>query len=88
MKDIMGIKEMCIVSYKGFVEDVKLGDFILIDDGLVGLRVKEINGEDIVCVVENLGIVKNYKGVNVFGVKINLLVIIFKDISDIEFGIS
>lgn len=88
MKDIMGTKEMCTVSYKGLAEDVKSGDSILIDDGLVGLRVKEINGEDIVCVVENSGIVKNHKGVNVPGVKINLPAITPKDISDIEFGIS
>ena len=35
---------MCTVSYKGLANDVKTGDTILIDDGLVGLRVKEING--------------------------------------------
>ncbi|MCC0686262.1 pyruvate kinase [Clostridioides sp. ZZV15-6383] len=88
MKDIIGTKEMCTVSYKGLAEDVKAGDSILIDDGLVGLRVKEINGEDIVCIVENSGVVKNHKGVNVPGVKINLPAITPKDISDIEFGIS
>ena len=88
MKDVMGTKEMCTVSYKGLAKDVVPGNTILIDDGLVGLRVDEINGEDIHCTVENSGIVKNHKGVNVPGVKINLPALTQKDISDIEFGIS
>ena len=88
MKDVMGTKEMCTVSYKGLANDVVAGDTILIDDGLVGLRVNEINGDDILCTVENSGIVKNHKGVNVPGVKINLPALTDKDISDIEFGIS
>ena len=88
MKDVVGTKEMCTVSYKDLANDVKSGDVILIDDGLVGLRVQEVNGDDIVCLVENSGIVKNHKGVNVPGVKINLPAITPKDISDIEFGIS
>ena len=88
MKDIVGNKEMCTVSYKGLAKDVVPGDTILIDDGLVGLRVDEVNGDDIVCTVENSGVVKNHKGVNVPGVKINLPALTEKDISDIEFGIS
>lgn len=88
MKDVVGTKEICTVSYKGLAEDVNPGNVILIDDGLVGLRVKEVNEEDIVCIVENSGIVKNHKGVNVPNVSINLPAITDKDISDIEFGIS
>ena len=88
MKDVMGNKEVCTVSYKGLANDVKTGDTILIDDGLVGLTVKEVNGDDIVCEVQNSGIVKNHKGVNVPGVKVNLPAITEKDRSDIEFGIE
>ena len=84
MNDVVGTKEICTVSYKDLAKDVVAGDTILIDDGLVGLKVKEVNGEDIVCVVENSGIVKNHKGVNVPGVKINLPAITPKDRSDIE----
>lgn len=40
------------VSYKELVND-KVGDTILIDDGLVGLRINEIKGNDIICTVEN-----------------------------------
>ena len=48
MKDVIGDKERCTVSYKGLANDVKPGDTILIDDGLVGLTVKEVNNDDIV----------------------------------------
>ncbi|UPA30686.1 pyruvate kinase [Terrisporobacter glycolicus] len=88
MADVMGTKEICTVSYKGLADDVVKGDLILIDDGLVGLRVEEVVGEEIHCIVENSGIVKNHKGVNVPGVKINLPALTPKDISDIEFGIT
>ena len=88
MKDVIGDKERCTVSYKGLANDVKPGDTILIDDGLVGLTVKEVNNDDIVCEVQNSGIVKNHKGVNVPGVKVNLPAITEKDRSDIEFGID
>ena len=56
MKDVMGNKDMCTVSYKGLAADVTSGDTILIDDGLVGLTVKEVNGDDIVCEVQNSAI--------------------------------
>ena len=88
MKDVIGTKDICTVSYKELKKDVVSGDTILIDDGLVGLKVQEVDGEDIVCIVENSGIVKNHKGVNVPGVKINLPAVTPKDESDIEFGIK
>ena len=64
MDDVLGTKEKCTVSYKELVNDVKVGDTILIDDGLVGLKINEIKGSDIICTVENSGIVKTHKGVN------------------------
>ena len=88
MEDVVGTQEICTVSYKGLANDVVAGDLILIDDGLVGLRVDEVCGNEIHCTVENSGIVKNHKGVNVPGVKINLPALTPKDVSDIEFGIT
>lgn len=86
-KEILGTNERCSVSYIDLAKDVVVGDRILIDDGLVGLKIREINGDDIVCTVENAGIIKNNKGVNVPNVKINLPAITPKDRGDIEFGI-
>lgn len=87
-RDVMGNKDICSVSYEGLAKDVKTGDKILIDDGLVALEVIEIkNSTDIICRVLNAGGVKNHKGVNVPNVKINLPAITPKDRADIEFGI-
>ena len=87
MEDVPGTREICSVSYKGLIGDVKPGDEILIDDGLIGLSVKEIKGQDIICTVENGGEIKNHKSINVPGVTVKLPAITDKDKKDIEFGI-
>jgi len=88
-RDVLGDNTICNVSYAGLAQDVNPGDSILIDDGLIELKVKNIvNGTDIECIVENAGVVKNNKGINVPGVKINLPSITQKDESDIKFGIE
>jgi len=75
-------------TYPQLARDVKPGDTILIDDGLIGLKVKEIHGEDIVCLVENGGSLGQRKGVNVPNVRVNLPGITDKDREDILFGIQ
>ncbi len=88
-RDVEGDQNICSVSYSGIVQDVKVGDRILIDDGLVSLKIMEIPNEtDILCLVENQGEIKDHKGVNLPGVKTNLPAITDKDISDIQFGIE
>lgn len=88
-RDIMGDEGIVSISYKDLPEDVKIGGRILIDDGLVELKVSEIeNGTDIKCIAVNNGILKNHKGVNVPNVKINLPAVTDKDIGDIKFGIK
>lgn len=88
-RDIIGDKEIVSISYKDLPQDVMVGGRILIDDGLVELKVLEIeNGTDIKCIAVNNGILKNHKGVNVPNVKINLPAVTEKDIEDIIFGIE
>lgn len=88
-RDILGNKEICGITYKNLPQDVQIGDRILIDDGLIGLKVEEIlNETDILCIVENPGVVKDKKGVNVPSVQINLPALTSKDIGDIKFGIE
>jgi len=88
-RDVVGNSSICSVTYKGLPKDVSVGNSILIDDGLIELKVKEIvNDTDLKCIVVNPGPVKNHKGVNVPGIKINLPAITQKDIDDILFGIE
>ena len=67
-----GDENHCSVSYTGLTEDIKEGDTILIDDGLIGLRVEKVNAPEIVCTVVNGGELGEKKGVNVPNVSINL----------------
>lgn len=87
-REVIGDNTICSVTYDKLHEDVKPGDTILIDDGLIGLRVESIEGQDIHCTVLNSGPVSNHKGVNVPNVKINLPALTEKDIADIKFGIE
>ncbi len=87
MDDVIGTNKTCSVSYKGLIEDVKPGDQVLIDDGLIGLTVDEIKDSSIICTVDNGGIIKDYKSVNVPGVKVKLPALTDKDKEDILFGI-
>ncbi|ASW44241.1 pyruvate kinase [Clostridium isatidis] len=85
-EDVVGDATKCSVTYEGLANDVKPGDTILIDDGLVGLEVKSVEGNRINCKVLNTGFVGTHKGVNVPGVAINLPALTEKDISDLKFG--
>ena len=88
-RDVLGDQTMASVSYDGIVGDLKIGDKILIDDGLVSLNVDGfLNDTDIQCTVENQGEIKDHKGVNLPGVKTNLPSLTEKDINDIKFGIK
>lgn len=87
-RDIIGSDHISSVTYEGLAEDLSVGDKILIDDGLIELEVKEIQGTEIFCRIMNSGIIKNNKGINIPGVKTNLPAITLKDKSDILFGIE
>lgn len=87
-EEIEGDETIVSVTYKELYKDVKPGDSILIDDGLIGMEVKSIEGQDIHCVVKNGGVVSNKKGVNLPGVEVNMPFISQKDLEDILFGIQ
>ncbi|UWE04474.1 pyruvate kinase [Laceyella sacchari] len=87
-EQIEGDAKRISISYAGLAADVHPGSIILIDDGLIGLRVESVEGTEITCTILNGGTLKSRKGVNVPGVKINLPGITEKDAADIRFGIE
>ena len=88
-RDIVGNKDIVSVSYQGLPDDVEKGSIISVDDGLIQLEVLEIkDGTDIVCRVQNNGVISNHKGVNLPGRVTNLPAITPKDVDDIKFGIE
>ncbi len=88
-REIVGDDKIGYINYAGLPEDVKPGNRILIDDGLIELEVEAVeNGTDIVCRVLNGGELGMRKGVNVPNVKIKLPALTEKDKEDIRFGIA
>lgn len=98
-EEIKGDATRVSITYKNLPNDVKPGDTILIDDGLIGMEVNKIqpvagakadaDGNkpmDIVCTVMNGGMVSNKKGVNVPNVELSMPYISEKDYSDIVFA--
>ena len=85
-EEVLGTAERASVTYAGLPDDVKEGGSILIDDGLIELRVDAIQGQDIICTVINGGPVSNHKGVNVPGADLTMPFISRQDRDDIEFG--
>lgn len=86
--EVEGSAKKVSTTYKGFPQDMKAGDKILLDDGLIELKVKEVKGNDIICIIINGGTIKDNKGVNVPDTYINLPSLTERDIEDIKFGIK
>ena len=85
-RDILGTEKEVSITYKQLPKDVKPGSSILLDDGLIGLEVKEVSGDDIVCTVMNGGPVSNHKGVNVPGTDLSMDYLSEKDKADLIWG--
>ncbi len=76
------------VVYKKLVDDVKIGDMIFVDDGLIKLRVDSKGGRNVTCSVMNGGLLKDHKGVNLPGVAVSEPALTQKDRRDLQFGLE
>ena len=85
---IEGDERKVSITYDGLVEDLEIGKTILIDDGLIELKVKELTDIEIVCTVVNGGELGQRKGVNVPNVPVRLPALTQKDREDIIFGVE
>jgi len=85
-RSVVGNKNIVAVTYEGLSEDLREGDTILLDDGLVGLTVIDVEGPDVRCTVNNTGELGENKGVNLPKVSVNLPALSEKDINDLKFG--
>lgn len=86
--EIVGDQNKVSITYDGLVQDVDAGKVILIDDGLIALKVTGKTDRDIICEVINGGELGEKKGVNVPNVAVRLPAITQKDKDDIRFGVE
>lgn len=87
-EEVSGTAERASITYKNLLQDIQPGITILIDDGLIEMKVEEMTETDIICRVINGGPVSNHKGVNVPGAKLSMPYISETDREDILFGVE
>lgn len=85
-RTVIGNNKIVAVTYEGFASDLKAGDTVLVDDGLIAMEVKEVAGNEVRCIVKNNGDLGENKGINLPNVSVNLPALAEKDINDLKFG--
>ena len=86
--DFLGDASRLSTSYDALADDVRPGHRLLIDDGLIGLRVESIDGRDVVCEVLEGGPVSSHKGLNFPDSNLSIKGLTAKDVEDLRFGIE
>lgn len=85
---MQGTKDKVYTSYTPLPQDGKIGDIILIDDGLLRLRIIKKTNNSVICEIENGGILKPKKGMNLPGMNLSTASVTEKDFNDLEFALK
>ncbi|MFE0464720.1 pyruvate kinase, partial [Kitasatospora sp. NPDC058965] len=86
-EDVPGDQYICGTTYKGLPGDVKPGDPILINDGVIALEVVSVDGPRVKTVVVEGGVLSNNKGINLPGAAVNVPALSEKDKEDLRFAL-
>ena len=86
--DVLGDNTKVSITYKNLYNEINIGRTVLINDGTIELKVKEIVDKDIVCEVIQGGKLTNRKSINIPDFIVNLPGITEKDVADIKYGIE
>lgn len=87
-ENVEGDSNLIPIDYDGLSEDAKEGNQILIDDGLLELKIVKKEGSDLIAKVIVGGELKSRKGVNLPDVDVSMSSLTDKDIEDLEFGLK
>ena len=87
-RDVPGTAALVGTTFKTLAENVEQGSRILLSDGLIELRVHEVDGADVVCEVINGGMLGENKGINLPGIPVRVPSLTEKDAEDLEFAIK
>ncbi len=87
-KNVMGTAKLIPSDFKELPEACKLGTKILLDDGLLELRVDKIHADEVFCTVVFGGILKDRKGMNIPGAFLPVECLTEKDLIDLDFGLK
>jgi pyruvate kinase len=84
-QEVLGRPGLISTIYKALPSDVRAGSRILMDDGLIELKVQSVTEDIVNCVVVEGGILKDLKGINLPGVNVSSPSLTAKDRIDLEF---
>src|SRR6185369_8443589 len=87
-KDVLGKDGIVPTIYRALPKDVRPGSRILLDDGLLELKVLGVEGKEVHCQVVTGGVLKNNKGINLPGVHVSAPSLTDKDLIDLEFALE
>lgn len=87
-REVAGTASVVGTTFKTLAENVEMGSRILLSDGLIELRVHEVNGADVVCDIVNGGMLGENKGINLPGVLVRVPSLTEKDAADLEFALE
>lgn len=87
-KKISGNENIISTTYKNFVRDVKPGEYLLMDDGLLRLRIVSKSKEEAVCIILKGGRLKEHKGINLPDTSISLPSLTREDKDNLAFGLK
>src|SRR5438477_10422702 len=87
-RDIPGTATMISTTFQTLAQEVKIGDRVLLSDGLIELRVSAVHGNEVECEVINGGMLGEHKGINLPGIPVRVPSLTDKDAEDLKFGIN
>ncbi len=87
-RPVEGVPGLISTTYRGITKDLQPGDRILIDDGLIELKLQSKNNTDLFCEVVSGGIVREHKGINLPGITTGIDAVTEKDKNDLDFGLG
>jgi pyruvate kinase len=87
-REVPGTASLVGTTFKTLSENVEHGSRILLSDGLIELRVHDLQGDDVVCDIINGGLLGEHKGINLPGVAVRVPSLTEKDSNDLEFALK
>ena len=87
-REVEGTTELIGTTFQGLPQEVSAGSRILLSDGLIELRVREVRGPDVECLVINGGTLAEHQGINLPGAALSIPALTEKDRKDLEFGLE
>lgn len=87
-REMKGNKDFLTIRYKNFAKEVKVGGFVMLDDGRRKLQIEKIEDDEVLCKILIGGVIKSRRGVNMPGAYLSVSSITEKDKEDLKFAIK